>query len=346
MIVKHAKDVARQWVIEEGTKTPGFFGAYRTGSTNWLPDDAELPVSSDVDIAVVLSQPDYREKLGKFIYRDVILEVSYTTYDQIESPDQVLGHYHLAAGFRTPNVISDPSGELTRLQAAVSKDFARRKWVYKRCEHSMSNTLEILQRVNEAVLFHDQVSAWLFGTAGATHLLLVAGLKDPTIRRRYMATRDLLDDYGHLDFYETLLELQGGAQMSRERVEYHLEAVTDAFDAAKTVVKTPYRFASDISDDARPISIDGSQELIERGFHREAVYYIVATYSRCLTILHNDASVETQEKFSRGFRELLSDLGITASADFLQRSDHATRDLARVWELAEAIIAANPGIED
>ena len=37
---------------------------------------------------------------------------------------------------------------------------------------------------------------------------------------------------------------------------------------AKAVVRTPYRFAADISDSARPVAIDGSRELIERGYHR------------------------------------------------------------------------------
>ncbi len=103
MIVKDAKEAARRWVIEVGSKTPGFLGAYQPGSTNGLPDDAEFPASSDVDIALVLSHPDYTEKLGKFLYRDVILEVSYVPQDQILAPDQVLGSYHRASGFRTPN---------------------------------------------------------------------------------------------------------------------------------------------------------------------------------------------------------------------------------------------------
>jgi hypothetical protein len=46
MLVKHAKAVARQWVIEEASNVPGFHGAYFAGSTNWLPDDAALPAIS------------------------------------------------------------------------------------------------------------------------------------------------------------------------------------------------------------------------------------------------------------------------------------------------------------
>jgi hypothetical protein len=190
------------------------------------------------------------------------------------------------------------------------------------------------------------VTAWLFATGVTTHVLLVAGLRNPTVRRRYLAARELLADYGRLDFYETLLELLGCAQMSRARVEHHLAALADAFDAAKAVITTAFFFASDISDAARPIAIDGSQELIARGFHREAVFWMVATYSRCQKVLYHDAPAEMQEKFRPGYRHLLGDLGIGSSADLRQRNEQVEECLPRVWEVAEAIMAANRDIED
>ena len=65
MIVKHAKDIARQWVIEEASKVPGFYGAYYAGSVNWLPDDAILPATSDLDVWVAHTPPQtYRTSLG------------------------------------------------------------------------------------------------------------------------------------------------------------------------------------------------------------------------------------------------------------------------------------------
>jgi hypothetical protein len=177
-------------------------------------------------------------------------------------------------------------------------------------------------------------------------MLLVAGLKNPTVRRRYVATLELLAEYGHLDFYETLLEMLGCAQMSRARVERHLAALTDVFDAAKLVVKTPFFFASDISELARPIAIDGTRQLIERGTHREAIFWMVATYSRCQKVLHHDAPEQMQDKYAPGYRQLLGDLGITSFADLQQRGKRVKGLLPRVWEVTEAIMAANPGIAD
>lgn len=346
MIVKHAKDVARRWVIEEAASVPGFCGAFYAGSVNWLPDDAYLPPTSDVDIWVVLAGANAADKPGKIIYRDVILDVSYLPIDQLQPPDRILGDYHMAGSFRTPSVIADPSGQLTKLQAAVSTDFAKRRWVLTRCGHAKSNVLRYIRSLNESELLHDQVTAWLFATGVTTHLLLVAGLKNPTVRRRYVAARELLADYGRLDFYETLLEMLGCAEISRVRVEHHLVALTDAFDAAKAVARTPLFFSADITDIARPIAIDGSRELIEQGNHREAVFWMVATYSRCQKILYHDATVDVQNRCSHGYRELLADLGIASPADLQQRTAYVTELLPGVWEVAEAIVAANPSIED
>src|SRR5439155_16138520 len=132
---------------------------------------------------------------------------------------------------------------------------------------------------------------------------LVAGLKSPTVRKRYLAVRELLAEYRYSDFYESLLETLGCVRMDRERVEHHLAALTQAFDAAKSVVKTPFFFASDISNIARPIAIDGSRDLIECGCHREAIFWMVATYSRCQKVLCHDAPAEMQDRFSPGYRQ-------------------------------------------
>ncbi len=129
MILGCAKDLARQWVMEQGAALPGFRGAFFHGSTAWLHDAAVLPPSSDMDVMVVLEDPEPPDKLGKFLYKDLLLEVSYLPSDQLSSPEVVLGQYHLAGSLRTASVILDPSGWLTALQADVSRDYAKRRWV-------------------------------------------------------------------------------------------------------------------------------------------------------------------------------------------------------------------------
>jgi hypothetical protein len=227
----------------------------------------------------------------------------------------------------------------------VANEYARLPWVYARCEDARRKVLRHLQSRREADPFHDQATAWLFGTGVTTHVLLVAGLRNPTVRQRYLAARELLAEYGYGDFYESLLALLGCAQMDRGRVEQHLAALTAVFDATKTVIKTPFFFASDISDQARPIAIDGSRALIERGDQREAIFWMVATYCRCQKVLYHDAPVEMQERFQPGYRQLLADLEIYSVDDLQQRSEQVKAFLPQLWQVTEAILAANPDIE-
>jgi hypothetical protein len=344
--VRHAKETARQWVLEEASREPGFAGAFLHGSINWLPDDAALPAASDVDVMVVLANRSAQLRTGKFIYHDVLLEVSSLTNDRLQSPEQLLGDYQLASSFRTPVIIADPAGQLTEIQAVVSRNFSRREWVRRRCEDARNKAQRDLGSVSDARIFADQVLAWLFGAGKTAHILLVAGLMNPTVRRRYVSVRELLRDYGHLDLHESLLETLGCARMSRRQAEQHLASLTAAFDTARTLIRTPFPFASDISAAARPIAIDGSRELIEAGYHREAIFWMAVTSSRCQVILSHDAPAPVRDRFSPGYQHLLNDLGIASSTDLRRRADMTGERLRRIWDVAQAILAANPAVQD
>jgi hypothetical protein len=343
VFVKEAKTIARQWVTTEAEKLPGFAGAFYHGSTNWLPADAVLPATSDLDIMVVFADPP-AVKLGKFIYQGVLLEVSYLPSDQLRSAETVLGQYHLAGSFHSASVIADPSGELTKLQAAVAVNYAKRHWVEQRCVDARNRVLRNLGSIQESDSFHDQVMAWLFGTGITTHVLLVAGLHNPTVRRRYVAVRELLGEYDHLAFHGQMLDLLGCAKMERAQVEGHLTALTAIFDVAKTVIKTPFFFASDLNDLSRPIAIDGSRELIEQGLHREAIFWIVATYCRCLKTLAQDAP-DRYEEFLPAFQQVSADLGIPTFTALQQRSERVRAFLPELEQMAATILAANPQIQ-
>ncbi|HEV2122257.1 MAG TPA: hypothetical protein VGW38_05735 [Chloroflexota bacterium] len=345
MLVKEAKASALEWVLEKGRLTPGFVGANFAGSVNSLLDDATFPATSDLDVMLVLENPEDALKPGKFIFRGALLEASYIARDALRSPEAVLGNVHLAGGFRTQSVILDPTGMLTALHEVVSREFARRRWVRRRCESAEEVVRSYGRALSEAVPLHDQVAMTAFAAGVTTFVLLAAGMKNPTVRKRYAAARDLLAAYGMLDFHEPLLALLGCAEMPRERVEHHLKGVAEAFDAAKVAIRTPYRFGSDISDAARPISIDGSWELIERGLHREAVFWLVATHSRCRHIFSTDAP-ELLSHFDPSFRELLADLGIDSFHDRQLRCREVEAFLPQLWTVAEEILAANPDIRD
>lgn len=345
---KRAREIAREWVTREAARLPDFRGAWFAGSAIWLPDEAELPLTSDVDVTLVHAGPTDRPppKPGKFMHQGVVLDVSWIAFHELRSTDLILGNYHLAASFDERNIIADTTGALTALSATVSKEYAKRLWVSRRCDHAMHKILGGHGALDESAPFHHQVLSWLFPTGVTTHVLLVAGLRNATVRQRYVAVRDLLVDYDRLAFHDDLLGLLGCVEMSPSRVEHHLDNLTALFDVVKDRARSPFAFASDISELARPIAIDGSRDLISRGYHREAVFWIVATWSRCLAVLHTDVPHLETKEHERGYRELLGDLGIASYHDLRKRGKRVEAFLPIVRNVADQIIASNPDVHD
>lgn len=345
MRVKQAKAIAREWVVAHASSIDGFHGAFHAGSTLWLPDEAEVAPTSDVDVMISIGGQLPASKPGKVPYRGALLDVSYVHGDALSDAHAVLTDYHLAGAFRTPGVILDPKGELAKLQATVSREFPRSRWVYARCGDARDKIVRYLSPTAGDAPFHQQVTAWLFAAGITTHVLLAAGTRNPTVRKRYVAARTLLGDYGRLDFYPALLELLGCAGITRAQVEHHLGALAETFDDAAAVIRSPFFYASDITQFARPIAIDGSRELIDAGLHREAIFWIVATYARCIAVLHADGDDATRRRADEGFQRLLADLGIAAQADLAGRREQVRAFLPHLWETAEAVIEANPAVE-
>ena len=344
MLVKQAKKAAEEWVRQEGSKLPDLQGVYLVGSVTTLADDAHMPEYSDVDVTVVMEGPP-EQKLGKFMYQGVLLEVSYEEWETIQSPEAVLGHPHLAGGIRSMHVIADPTGNLRRLQEEVASRYTCRRWVRARCREATSKAAGMLESVERMAPLHELVTAWLFGTSLTTIILLLAGLRAPTVRRRYVEVRELLAEQGRPEFYEALLTLLGCSNWTRRQTEEHLDAVAAAFDRAKRMPKGDFPYAGDISDAARPVAIDGSRALIEQGFHREAVYWMVATYCRCCWIFHYNGFNDMGDRYHQGYRSILGDLGIVSVADLRARSRDVQEFLPRVTEVAEAITTGTPEIE-
>lgn len=101
----------------------------------------------------------------------------------------------------------------------------------------------------------------------------------------------MLHDYGLEDVYGHLPRLLGCEAISPEQANAHLALLAQTFDQAARVATTPFPFSSDITTPGRRLAIDGSQELsLDRGDHREAEFWMVATMARCVAILAADGT--------------------------------------------------------
>jgi hypothetical protein len=343
--VRDARALASRWVVEHAADSPNFGGAYVAGSAAWLAADDDLPATSDVDVTVVTTDTA-TPKLGKTRYGGVVVDVSYLPATELASTHRVLAAYQLAGNFRTDTILADPTGRLADLHVTVATEFARRRWVRLRCDDAERKIVRGLEALDAAAAWPEQVTTWLFATGVTTHVLLTAGLRNPTVRLRYLAVRRLLEEYGRLEFHDELLALLGCRGLSRVAVERHLDAMTAAFDAAAREAKTRFSFSSDITPAARSIAVDGSRELVGGGSDREAVFWIAVTYARCQTILEADAPPEVRDAFGPGFRELLADLGIESPDDLRRRAFDVAEFLPRLREMKEDILLANRDIED
>lgn len=345
MIVKHAKDIARTWVTEEASGQQGFFGAYISGSINWLPDDAQLPTSSDLDVVVVLDQPDLPGG-GKFPYRGLMFDIAYSGHDAFQSSEAVLGNYVLAGHWTKPCILSDPSGQLTAIQPAVIQEYPRRHWVRKRCRHAHDSALTCLDAVNSSDSVPEQIISWFLGLMMSCHMVLVADLRNPTVVKCLVASQQVLAQYEYLLLHESMLDILGSSQMTREHVIPLFNAYTAVFDIAASLIKTPFPFSTNIRTDTRMITIDGIDAQVERGYHREAVLWILALHSLCQQALQHDAPSEVLQQSLPSYVHLLHTIRIDPPTHLEQRVMETRQLLPRIWKTCEAIVEANPLITD
>lgn len=334
MRVGAARAVVVDWVRERARRDPGIRGAFFSGSTVGLPDDAVLPASSDVDVLLVRDDPG--AKLGKFRHRGVLVEVSTVTWDELGGPQDVLGSWVFAPCFRIDTVIVDPTGRLAAIRERVSAGYVDPVWVRRRGA-GVRRRIEVgLRRLDGAAPLHDQVLAWVFPTSVLALLPVVAGLRDPTVRRRYVRAREVLAGHGFAARYPQLLATLDGGGVDRRRVREHLAGLAVTFDEAVRVARTRFPFSADVSVAGRPVVVDGGAELIAAGAHREAMFWIVVTYARCHAILAADAPLRERVLRER-FEAAVADLGVASAAERRHRADGLLEALPGWQRVADAI---------
>lgn len=332
--------VATSWVARLAEVDPDFRGAFFTGSATALPEDSVLPPWSDVDVAVVVSGQPAPAKLGKFAYHGVLLEVTYLAEAELATPSTVAATYYLAPSFRGGQTIADPTGHLRRLSDVIAPRFAHPDSVRDRCDDVLGRIAARLSAFDPTAPWPQAVTAWMFPTSLTTQVVLVAALRPPTVRLRYLAARSALGRSDTSALYPTLLRQLGCDGCDRATVQAHLDRLADVFDRTAEVSRTPFSFSGDITAAARPIAIAGSQELIDNGDHREAVFWIIATYARCVQILAVDGPDELCHEADLQFQAAVTDLtGIRDQRDLTARRA-ATVDLLPTLRASATAITA------
>jgi hypothetical protein len=331
MLAGEARDAALHWVRQN--TPPGFRGAYLAGSAADRPAGAVQPPWSDVDVTVVVAGAAAPPRPGKIRHRGALLDVSYLPEAILADPERVAASHYLAPSFADPDgVLLDPDGLLGRLRAAIAPTYDSPSAVRRRVADVLTAARMRLTARDEAAPWPQQVLAWLFPSTLVAVAALVAARERPTVRLRFLRARDVLGD--RPEVYERMLELLGCAAVDAAVVARHLDRLGGVFDEAAAVGGTPFSFSSDISAEARPVAIDGSRALVDAGDHREAVFWIVATFARCRQILDADAAPERSPATAPAFRAAVAELTGVHGPDDLGTRTAAT--LAFLPELEDA----------
>ncbi len=347
MNVRQVVQLAKEWVELHGKQIQGFCGAYLAGGINFLPPHAPFPPYSDVDLIIVLQEggKSSQENL-ELEYKGLILECGFKGLAEYDSPESVLANPHLAPNLVMNSILSDPTGLLTRTHQVVAKEYARRQWVVARCNYEKNRTLGHLEQWSEADSPFEALSQLWWFVNFLSGLIAVASLKPPTHRRALVLMKELLQAQDRLDLHEELLSVLGFSHMSLETVVFYLQECSVAFDRAVAVKRTPFPWDVKLHPHIRPYAIEGSQEMIDEGYHREAMFAIELFLALSIIAIQNDAPEEEKPRFQALFGRLLSDLGLTTPTDWQSRQEKARKLTEELFRVADEMIDGNPEIAD
>lgn len=334
MRVFQGKTIASQWV-QAYAQTHGMLGAVFNGSVLDLREDDVLPVASDVDINIIL-HPGQEEpgKIGKFRYQGVMLDVGFLPYAMIHPMEKALTTYEIAASYRQGPAIYDLTGYLADVMAYVSARFTQPKWVQVRCEAVFDKIERGIKGFSHGAALLDNVNSWLFPAGICAHAVLVAALRNPTVRLRYLRAREVLEKWDEMPLYDEMLALLDGEMMTAGRLLRHIGRLDEVFTQAIAQRRSYFPFQGDIAEESRGIAVDAARRLVQDGNYREASFWVAVTFERCMRILRQDAP-ETFARYEGEFAALLTDMGVASNVLIEKRIEGVLGFLPRLKAVVE-----------
>lgn len=347
MKTAEAKRIAKQWVDEHVAHVPGFHGAYLAGGIIRTADDDAFPQYVDVDVHVILEHArESGQRQDSFLYRDLLIECYFVDKAGYESWESVASNPLEGQSFLAKSVIADPSGRLTEIQEIVAREFSKRQWVEKRCgtiRQLITSTLEDEQKASS-------ISHMLALLSNIPYLLANAHLKNPTNRRAYCQTRELLHAGGRPDLHESILALHGFTDVSREETEFRLQECIKAFDRAVEVFKTPFWSDHRMHPHVRPYIFDGAQEMIREERHREAMPWIVWNHMISNVAIQNDAPDDEKRQFREAYERLYGESNTWYGKPYTwPTKEHVAQIRSVVDDILKYVdetLASNPAIRE
>ena len=154
---------------------------------------------------------------------------------------------------------------------------------------------------------------------------------------------EILKTHGRQALHESSLEFLGSQSMVRDDVVSHLEDLSITFDYVVEIAQSP-SLGDYANKAARPVVIDGSWEMVNDGFHREAMSWITSMRAIFQETILRDAPDEEQKQYVEQYQILLAKLGFYSEGDFQRRAEDGKQLLDEVMQVAEQIVETNERI--
>jgi len=337
MNVGQVIESVREWVDRHGTAIDGFRAAHLMGGILTLPHAAPFPAYRDVDLNIICDAVE-ETTTHDVAYKELIVEYSLVSADKYRTPEDVLANPELAANLAKGGILADPHSILASLQPIVAAQYADRHWMQARCEYEQRIVMQIMEGLRHVItpaeaLWH-LTSAALF----LSGLLAEASLRPPTHRRSMVLMREMLHAQGRADLHEAALRLLGWAHLSRPQVEQYLRDCAAAFDRAVAVSRTPVPFQAKFQPHVRPYVVAGAQEMIDQGYHREAMFWISGFLLFANTALQSDAPEAEKPVFQALLDRLIAEMGLATPADRAARVREAEALSKAIFGVADALV--------
>ncbi|MBV9228283.1 MAG: hypothetical protein JOZ18_03130 [Chloroflexi bacterium] len=329
--------LTQEWVEVHGSQTPGFCGAHLMGGILAMPKDSFFPLHNDVDFNIVLRGNQEFETHDIF-YNGLILEYSTVGSEYYRSPEAVLSNPQIASNLAVDSILSDPVGLLQPLHAVVKRQYLNPTWVKARCTYEKNLVMQSLEELHHAASPFEAILPLSFAIVYLAGLLTIADLRPPTHRRALILMRDVLHQQMRAELLEEALCLLGYAHLTHQQVEVFLQDVAITFDRAVEVKRTASPFEFKLQSHVRPYLVDGLQELIQEGNHREIMLWITLVLLLSNTTIQQDAPESEKPFFQAKLDRLFQEIGFDAPNCIESRLQGAKELADKLFTIADEML--------
>lgn len=328
---------AQDWVRAQAAGMPGYCGAYLSGSVLERGMGEVWPADSDVDVVVVFEE-DLPEKIGKIRHCGLLLEITAMRRADFADDEAVLSTHYLAFALNGGQVLDDPKAFLVPLSQRVQAAFWQEAWLLKRAETTAQIARRHISNMGKAVLPEEILMSGCFGPSAIALPILAAAGRNCTVRKRLPKARNVLQAYGFGAFSGRLEAVLGCEGLTAEDLSVHMDALDEVYCRAMTTegASAEYPFRSDIRPEAKAVAVDGTREMLLGAHPSDAVFWLAATFARCMTILRMD-DMRSYEEFLPRMLVLMQTLGIADAGAVASRQDLALCTLEEARRIAQEI---------